>query len=221
MIGNFTKSSFLLPRNFLPTGAPPQHTCKHLFEGNGSKTPYRTPILHWSTQMIERFSLLTLFTADAMVNDDFEDMLFGIDASHDDLEDFGDEWSDDEILDCVDDYENNIWDAEDSPLPLPSSAGCSSRPLSTGPKHEVHDSIDVVQTVRDRFWVIARIEAMLERLVDGLLEESAALTITLKSRANLSRRRGKAEFQDGRLPEPKQRNINFPGTTAQEAWNFS
>jgi meiotic recombination protein SPO11 len=57
--------------------------------------------------------------------------------------------------------------------------------------------------------------------VDGLLEEHEALTITLKSRAALSRRRTTAAEGDGRAPEPKERDINFPGASAQEAWNFS
>jgi meiotic recombination protein SPO11 len=69
--------------------------------------------------------------------------------------------------------------------------------------------------------VIARIEAMLERIVDGLLEESEALTITLKTRVGLSRRRVNGTQADGKLPEAKQRDISFPGATAQEAWNFS
>jgi len=59
---------------------------------------------------------------------------------------------------------------------------------------------------------------MLERIVDGLLDESDALTITLKTRAGLSRRRAKP---DGKTPKARQRDISFPGTTAQEAWNFS
>jgi meiotic recombination protein SPO11 len=62
---------------------------------------------------------------------------------------------------------------------------------------------------------------MLERIVDGLLEEDEALTITLKSRAGLSRKRAHAISRDGQLPEAKERDINFPGGTAQEAWNFS
>ncbi|KAF2827051.1 DNA topoisomerase IV, alpha subunit [Ophiobolus disseminans] len=70
-------------------------------------------------------------------------------------------------------------------------------------------------------WVVARIEAMLERIVDGLLEESDSLTITLKSRTGLSRRRANAASADGKLPEPKKRDINFPGASAQEAWNFT
>lgn len=73
----------------------------------------------------------------------------------------------------------------------------------------------------DRLWVIARIEGMLERIVDGLLEENKPLTITLKSRTGISRRRGKTSDSRGKIPEAKQRDINFPGSTAQEAWNFS
>jgi meiotic recombination protein SPO11 len=75
-----------------------------------------------------------------------------------------------------------------------------------------------------RLWVIARIEAMLERIVDGLLHESEALTITLKSRtglSRLSRRRANASDINGQVPAPKQRDLNFPGATTQEAWNFS
>jgi meiotic recombination protein SPO11 len=72
-----------------------------------------------------------------------------------------------------------------------------------------------------RSWVIARIEGMLERLVDGLLEESETLTITLKSRAGISRRGTKTARSVGKAPEPRTRDINFPGTSAQEAWNFS
>jgi meiotic recombination protein SPO11 len=72
-----------------------------------------------------------------------------------------------------------------------------------------------------RAWVIARIEAMLERIVDGLLQEREALTITLKTRAGLSRKRAHVGNRDGHLPEAKERDVNFPGATAQEAWNFS
>jgi meiotic recombination protein SPO11 len=62
---------------------------------------------------------------------------------------------------------------------------------------------------------------MLERIVDGLLEESDALTITLRSRAAQSRKREYATGHDGQLPQAKVRDISFPGATAQEAWNFS
>lgn len=68
---------------------------------------------------------------------------------------------------------------------------------------------------------MARIESMLERIVDGLLEEHESLTITLKSRSYLSRR--SAIGTEGRepIPKPKERDINFPGANAQEAWNFT
>lgn len=79
----------------------------------------------------------------------------------------------------------------------------------------------IVILIDCRMWVIARIEAMLERIVDSLLEESEALTITLKSRAGISRRRAKIKYADGKLPEARKRDISFPGATAQEAWNFS
>jgi meiotic recombination protein SPO11 len=69
--------------------------------------------------------------------------------------------------------------------------------------------------------VIARIESMLEDMVDALLEEREALTITLKSRAALSRRRTTKADGQRQIPEPKERDINFPGASAQEAWNFS
>jgi len=62
---------------------------------------------------------------------------------------------------------------------------------------------------------------MLERIVDALLEESEVLTITLKSRASLSRRSAKDPKARGMTPQAKERDVNFPGATAQEAWNFS
>lgn len=75
--------------------------------------------------------------------------------------------------------------------------------------------------ISGRFWVIARIEGMLERIVDSLLVESEPLIITLKSRAGISRKRTKTSGSGGKVPEAKQRDISFPGSTAQEAWNFS
>ncbi|KAH7396225.1 Spo11/DNA topoisomerase VI subunit A [Pyrenochaeta sp. MPI-SDFR-AT-0127] len=70
-------------------------------------------------------------------------------------------------------------------------------------------------------WIITRIESMLERIVDSLLEEDRSLTITLKSRAALSRRRTTNIDEYGQIPEAKTRDISFPGASAQEAWNFT
>lgn len=62
---------------------------------------------------------------------------------------------------------------------------------------------------------------MLENIVDGLLENSEKLTITLKSRAGISRRRPVIEDHARAIPAPRVRQISFPGSTAQEAWNFT
>lgn len=62
---------------------------------------------------------------------------------------------------------------------------------------------------------------MLEIIVDGLLENSERLTITLKSRAGISRRHPVTEDRAGATPAPRVRQISFPGSTAQEAWNFT
>ena len=69
--------------------------------------------------------------------------------------------------------------------------------------------------------MIARIEAMLEGIVDCLLQGDESLTITLKSRAALSRRIPTGIEGGGSTPKPKERDFNFPGANAQEAWNFS
>ncbi|KAF1998202.1 DNA topoisomerase IV, alpha subunit [Amniculicola lignicola CBS 123094] len=71
-----------------------------------------------------------------------------------------------------------------------------------------------------RDWVIARIEEMLERIVDGLLEESDQLTVTLKSRSNATRRTNPSQDLE-RPPSPKSKDITFPGGTVQEAWRFT
>lgn len=62
---------------------------------------------------------------------------------------------------------------------------------------------------------------MLKDIVDGLLDGRESLTITLKSRANTSRRIIQTDRTNRALPEPKERVISFPGASAQEAWNFS
>jgi meiotic recombination protein SPO11 len=62
---------------------------------------------------------------------------------------------------------------------------------------------------------------MLEKIVDGLLENRERLTFTLKSRAGISRRRPNPEDCTGSTPAPRVRQISFPGSTPQEAWNFT
>jgi meiotic recombination protein SPO11 len=60
---------------------------------------------------------------------------------------------------------------------------------------------------------------MLEHIIDGLLEEADKLTITLRSRAGPIRRQANSSGKSG--PSTKVRKISFPGSNAQEAWNFS
>lgn len=62
---------------------------------------------------------------------------------------------------------------------------------------------------------------MLERIVDGLLEDRERLTFTLKSRGGISRKRPAPENRIGSTPAPRIREISFPGSSAQEAWNFT
>ncbi|KAH6638757.1 Spo11/DNA topoisomerase VI subunit A [Boeremia exigua] len=70
-------------------------------------------------------------------------------------------------------------------------------------------------------WVIACLESMLRKIMEGLLEESERLTFTLKSRASIPRRRSTTKGVPGTTPAPKIRQISFPGNTPQEAWNFT
>ena len=62
---------------------------------------------------------------------------------------------------------------------------------------------------------------MLEKIVDGLLEDRERLAFTLKSRAGISRRQPKPEDCAGSTPASRVRQISFPGSTPQEAWNFT
>lgn len=57
--------------------------------------------------------------------------------------------------------------------------------------------------------------------MDGILNEDQSLSITLKSRATTSRRRSKGLRKDEVPQQARSREITFPGTTAQEAWNFA
>jgi meiotic recombination protein SPO11 len=177
---------------------------------------------------------------DTCIEADIEDMLFGPDAlcnNHD----FASDVSEDEILDDAEDDEPSLWDLQDGPLLTPiltdregeEHCGHTAQSLISRDEQVLPDSMRPARarwstfTIAtpganvDRFWVIARIEGMLERIVGGLLEEGSALTFSLKSRVGISRRRAKTHDGDRKVPVAKQRDINFPGSTAQEAWNFS
>ncbi|KAF2467887.1 DNA topoisomerase IV, alpha subunit [Lindgomyces ingoldianus] len=70
-------------------------------------------------------------------------------------------------------------------------------------------------------WVVARIEHMLEEIVDGLLGNRDQLSITLKSRSSAAGRVFEAGKGMVATSESKTREISFPGNTPQEAWRFT
>jgi meiotic recombination protein SPO11 len=78
-----------------------------------------------------------------------------------------------------------------------------------------------IKLILERNWVIARLETMLEGIVDGLLVGDDDLSITLKSRAGVTRRGKNIEKEKRSIPPAKTRKVNFPGANAQEAWRFS
>ncbi|KAF2789689.1 DNA topoisomerase IV, alpha subunit [Melanomma pulvis-pyrius CBS 109.77] len=61
---------------------------------------------------------------------------------------------------------------------------------------------------------------MIERIVDGLLDDREQLSITLKTRNGVTRR-GAHPNASGTVPPAKTRDITFPGSTVQEAWRFT
>ncbi|KAF1848071.1 DNA topoisomerase IV, alpha subunit [Cucurbitaria berberidis CBS 394.84] len=161
-----------------------------------------------------------------MNTDDFEDMLFGDLASQTFPDDALSNASEDDILFPLAEDDSILWELQNRPqlMPAPIKETPDKHSIDTEFSHiEVRSNTKLPTQAppRDRHWVIARVEAMLERIVDGLLEESESLTITLKSRASLSRRRTNVLDSNGPPPEPKERDISFPGASAQEAWNFT
>lgn len=178
-----------------------------------------------------------------MEENDFEDLFGDLDTQPCPSDLLLDD-SDDDIL--FSDYNEQLreWELADTTGATFTATGVTrelhslAESATDAYEHPVHQLTDIAQnSICDRFsrhfnsrrlkltssrhWVIARIEAMLERIVDCLLQGDQSLTITLKSRAALSRRNAVGVEGDGSVPKPKERDINFPGTNAQEAWNFS
>ncbi|KAF2125542.1 DNA topoisomerase IV, alpha subunit [Dothidotthia symphoricarpi CBS 119687] len=163
-----------------------------------------------------------------MDSDDLDDILFALPASQESLDDIWSDMSEDDILDAPMESEFDTRDLWSSPLLMPTATDEESFEQVNIKNAEVdhtkikqHVPDNTKRQLRDRSWVIARIEAVLETIVDALLEESEPLKITLKSRAGLSRRRINPVDSSGRVPDPKERDINFPGSSVQEAWNFT
>ncbi|KAF3034495.1 hypothetical protein E8E12_003991 [Didymella heteroderae] len=170
---------------------------------------------------------------------DVQDLLFGAADTHEavgnlwddifydyemlDAADTPDDSDDDDLFDAIGPTTADAWQLLSSPPVTPADAPITSRhdaPMSFG-AHGAQPANVGKRVPRDRHWVIARLEAMLEKIVDGLLEESERLTFTLKSRAGISRRQPVTNDRAGSLPAQKVRQISFPGNTAQEAWNFT
>ncbi|KAG9193205.1 hypothetical protein G6011_03240 [Alternaria panax] len=149
----------------------------------------------------------------------FEDMLFGGFNMQMAPEDALSEDSEDELLFPTPGEEAmlwSMWDSSDLALPTPGTASRFQE------EYQRYQNNIAQRPIRDRHWVIARIEAMIEKIVNALFEEHETLTITLKSRGTLSRKRTAPAADDqGVIPEPKERDLNFPGANAQEAWNFT
>ncbi|KAJ4373462.1 endodeoxyribonuclease [Didymella sp. IMI 355093] len=158
--------------------------------------------------------------------EDVEDLLFGGAETNDDFENlWNDNYDDDEMLDAA----NILRDSDDDDLfdalgvNTADAWLLSGPPLTPADMHITpqHDALTILANDVAQHWVITRLEAMMETIVDGLLEGSDRLTFTLQSRTGISRRQPVAKDRAGSPPAPKVRQISFPGSTAQEAWNFT
>ncbi|KAF3054094.1 hypothetical protein E8E11_011568 [Didymella keratinophila] len=168
--------------------------------------------------------------------EDVQDLLFGAADTHDDFENLWDDsYDDDEMLDAADNSQDSddddlfdaiepttadAWQLLSSPPLTPADTPIASQ-YKTLMSSADHPTTAGKRIFRDKHWVIARLEAMLEQIVDGLLEDRKRLTFALKSRAGISRRQPVPENRADSTPAPRVRQISFPGSTAQEAWNFT
>ncbi|CAO2647362.1 Nn.00g082840.m01.CDS01 [Neocucurbitaria sp. VM-36] len=150
---------------------------------------------------------------------DYDNALFGTSALQSCLQDALSDGSGDELLFAPTEDEPDSWWLQNSSQLMPATTTSDSDEHFDTDNVAGHIGVETHNTTyaqgapRDRNWVIARIESVLEKVADGLLEESEPLTITLKSRSALSRRRTNALDSEDQHPEPKHRDISFPGAT--------
>ncbi|ORY19119.1 Spo11/DNA topoisomerase VI subunit A [Clohesyomyces aquaticus] len=164
-----------------------------------------------------------------MNSDAFEEMLFGFPSSQDSVDDAWEDASEEDMLEATFASEPPPWILRSSPDQLPAlldddpdamileDFGESALDESLLENHPIEGP----PIRKDRNWVLARIEGMLEEIVDGLLENRGQLAITLKSRSATA---GQVmDSSGGRRPAStlKNKEVNFPGRTAQEAWRFT
>ncbi|KAF2871325.1 Spo11/DNA topoisomerase VI subunit A [Massariosphaeria phaeospora] len=159
---------------------------------------------------------------------DLNDMLFSNSSSQ---ESYASAWDDqlleEDLLDEAMEDELILWDPEDSPVLTPATSGqdtdsyLPSHVTETDGEEILLTSSDSTCGVRDKNWVVARVGEFLERIVDALVENSGQLSIILKTRSGITRRKTEYTDQNGLMPVPKTMEITFPGGTTQEAWKFT
>ncbi|KXS98678.1 hypothetical protein AC578_1264 [Pseudocercospora eumusae] len=82
------------------------------------------------------------------------------------------------------------------------------------------------QTAVDRIYpngqVIDKIEAVMEQMVDALLNDKTEISITLKTRSATSTKKSSKHANAGpRNATPPSRTLRFPGKSEDEAWRFA
>ncbi|KZM27096.1 ATP binding [Ascochyta rabiei] len=159
-----------------------------------------------------------------MDSEHVETLLFSLPGSQESFNNLWSEESDDEMLDVANDEYDSDDDLFDVPVQVTTDSWqLLSSPLLTAAETSglPHDDLTMCKSgdasasdealhvrmggrsPRDRHWVISRLEAMLERIVDGLLEGSEKLTFTLKSRTGISRRQPHARDESHTIPAAK------------------
>lgn len=62
---------------------------------------------------------------------------------------------------------------------------------------------------------------MIQKVVEGFSNNNQQISISLQSRANITRKNGRGAGDPVSVPPPKNIIIKFPGNNVQEAWRFS
>lgn len=168
-----------------------------------------------------------------------EEMLFGLLSSQDILNYSRNGESNDGTLKDTDDSGVDIWDEEaDEFLETPPTDSYPDDVMLEDSDDYIsyqNNSIEFSHTLKDRYsaivlstdpvlinirdWVIARIESIIENIVEALLDGKNEISIILKTS---SENAVKPSLNNGEYNRnQKARSIRFPGGSIQEAWRFS
>ncbi|KAF2269596.1 DNA topoisomerase IV, alpha subunit [Lojkania enalia] len=159
-----------------------------------------------------------------------EEMLFELTPSQDALDNMrGRDSEDEELLDDSFDVELTPWTLRSSPLQSansgredPDSLRLDEPPDNkTGVGHPVQQPDNLSRSIRDRTWIIAHIEHILEKILHGSADEGDQLSITLRRRLCNNRGSIKSAQTSNTANSPKTYKISFPGNSVQEAWKFT